>query len=343
LTRRQDIAAAAKYGYVTFTLLAIASYLFSLPLAVYLLYTSKEGVEYSAASIRPFFMIYMIAFQLPLSIKVGLLFPLLAAVFLTCFLASARSGPSFRSIVDSVNERPLTYFFRNWLFAMPLVANTLLSAVVLLQSFQEAHGVPTGSISFPPNPFVAMISLSYASIVEEIGFRITPLGTVVLLYVLRNLPKGMGPAKMVKTMLISLASPERAKAEVQLPTIESNGLRRGVSIYEWIAVFATSFIFGAAHYIFGGGWDVGKISSAFLAGLVLGLVYVWRGAPASILLHWFFNCYGYIYGVASNYHPALFPSIVDLIDNSVILFTALGLLIITAHVLNYLGGRGGTP
>src|SRR5205807_10535333 len=43
----------------------------------------------------------------------------------------------------------------------------------------------------------------------------------------------------------------------------------------------------------GAGWGPGKAILAGLTGLALGIVYLWYGAYANILLHWFFDFYNF--------------------------------------------------
>jgi hypothetical protein len=66
----------------------------------------------------------------------------------------------------------------------------------------------------------------------------------------------------------------------------------------------SSVAFGAAHYLAGGGWDIGKISTAALAGFAMGLVYLRYGAYAPILLHWFFDYYFGAFDLASQLNLA---------------------------------------
>ncbi|MEM4246095.1 MAG: CPBP family intramembrane glutamic endopeptidase [Candidatus Bathyarchaeia archaeon] len=309
-----------RYSYIVSALVVVGTYLFSLPLGLFLLYTVKEGVEYLSAVIKPFIIAYMVPLPLPLCVTVGYLFPILTFIYSVCFLFTYRAGPPIRSSVG--RKGSAKSLFSNWLLAMPFVSSLVLGAVIALQSLQETAGVPTGSIQFS-NPFNALISLSYAPLVEEVGFRITPLGTVVLIRILRSLPVGGGILETGRAVLDSLLNPDKVKREAKLPTIEANGMG-GVSIWEWLTLLITSITFGLAHYLFGGGWDIGKVSSAFLAGLALGLVYLWKGAAASILLHWFFNYYGYVYNIASDYFPKLFAVFVNIIDAALTLSLLLG-------------------
>lgn len=59
----------------------------------------------------------------------------------------------------------------------------------------------------------------------------------------------------------------------------------------------------------GGGWEIGKVSTAFLAGVAFGVAYVAYGAYADILLHWFFNYYFTILDMASSTFGGAFQGI----------------------------------
>jgi membrane protease YdiL (CAAX protease family) len=88
------------------------------------------------------------------------------------------------------------------------------------------------------------------------------------------------------------------KELLNLRTIRENGVR-GVSWFEWVTLAVTSGAFGAAHFLYGGGWEIGKISTATISGLALGFAYLRYGAYAPILLHWFFNYYFGTFDLAS--------------------------------------------
>ena len=53
-------------------------------------------------------------------------------------------------------------------------------------------------------------------------------------------------------------------------------------------------MFGLAHSLSGAGWGPGKALTAGLSGLALGVVYLWYGSYANILLHWSFNVYVFV-------------------------------------------------
>jgi hypothetical protein len=48
-------------------------------------------------------------------------------------------------------------------------------------------------------------------------------------------------------------------------------------------------MFGYAHIAFGAGWEIGKVTTSSLAGIILGLIYFFYGFPGAVLLHWSFN------------------------------------------------------
>ena len=59
---------------------------------------------------------------------------------------------------------------------------------------------------------------------------------------------------------------------------------------------------------------MGKITTAFLAGLVFGIMYVSYGAYASILLHWFFNYYFTIIDLADSTYGGFFHTFSNLVE-----------------------------
>jgi hypothetical protein len=73
-------------------------------------------------------------------------------------------------------------------------------------------------------------------------------------------------------------------------------------------------VFGLAHFLLGGGWQLGKVSTALLAGLVFGIVFVAYGAYASILLHWFFDYYFTILNMAETAYGGITHSFSTLVE-----------------------------
>ena len=86
-------------------------------------------------------------------------------------------------------------------------------------------------------------------------------------------------------------------------SISENGVLHGISIEEWGMLVFTSIVFGLAHFNPGVSWELGKISSASIAGFAIGFSYLLYGAQASIITHWFFNVYTYVFTILSGFYP----------------------------------------
>jgi membrane protease YdiL (CAAX protease family) len=80
----------------------------------------------------------------------------------------------------------------------------------------------------------------------------------------------------------------------------------GISVLEWALIIVSSIMFGAAHFLAGSGWDIGKVSTAALAGFVFAIMYVSYGAYADILLHWYFDYYFTVLDMASTTYGGAF-------------------------------------
>jgi hypothetical protein len=113
---------------------------------------------------------------------------------------------------------------------------------------------------------------------------------------------------------MAMLSPERAKSELGCRTVSEHGFLHGIGPLEWILILATSVAFGLAHYLSGGGWEAGKVSTAFLAGFVFALMFVAYGAYATILLHWFFDYYFTVVNMAETTYGGLFHIFSTVVD-----------------------------
>ncbi len=184
----------------------------------------------------------------------------------------------------------------------------LLTAAVVIQGLQEAQGVPTGEPPLPEDPFQAFFLLTYAPLVEEVGFRISPIGAFLIVYLFligRRNEVTLSWTERLKILILTPLFPEKAKRRLGAKTISDFGLRQGISLGEWIMVIWTSIAFGLSHYLYGGGWEIGKVTSASMIGLALGITYLIYGFQAPILLHWFFNYYFTAFDLASKLHPSI--------------------------------------
>jgi hypothetical protein len=64
-----------------------------------------------------------------------------------------------------------------------------------------------------------------------------------------------------------------------------------------LLIFVNSFFFGLSHVIFGGNYEIGKITQASMGGLFLGWLYYRYGIGTSIIFHWISNYVLFSYGL----------------------------------------------
>ncbi len=217
-------------------------------------------------------------------------------IFALCFWAATKDRGGFIKSLAELTRKAKPTTSPNWLVVMPLISSFLLVLTVILSISLISAGVPVGNI--PQNdPAELFASVTFAPVAEEIGFRISPIGLVVVIRTLLPLHRGRGLrgagiATVAKRMLIAVISPDRAKEAAGLPSIGTRGWR-GIHWVEWIILVVSSAWFGVLHSLSGAGWGPGKALPAALTGLALGIVYLWYGAYANILLHWFFDFYNF--------------------------------------------------
>jgi len=300
---------------------SIVSYSISLALGPVLFFSTSDGLSVASRIIRgiPIDLFIAVPVFVPLQISMGTLFFAIWLVFVLCVVfAWFDRGGFLKSLKGTVSENmPLAK--ANFLLVMPIVATALLSATVMLQQFQESEGVQTGSLSFPSStPFYEiLLNLAFAPLREELAFRITSIGIpigIFLVFLYRHDKRVSGLKNSLKLILLAMVSPEHAKVKMDYRNVSGNGFLRGIGPLEWVLILVTSAIFGLAHYLLGGGWQLGKISTAFLAGLMLGIVFVAYGAYASIILHWFFNYYFTVIDLAGSTYGGVFQVVSNLVE-----------------------------
>ena len=278
----------------------LGSYFVSMALGPVLFYASPQGVDAASRVVADLpLSFFMIAnFSVPFGAHVGVFFLAIWLLYIAAFALAWRDPPSFPASIKSVSRLSLTR--PNYLIVLPQLSTIVLVAVVLLQTLQETAGVQTGGISFE-NPVLGFLSVSYAPFVEELSFRITTIGFLDGLHFVwktRQHAQFQGIKGAVRLLASGMWKPDQAKEQLGLRTIRNDGLK-GISRLEWVTLAVTSGAFGAAHFLYGGGWEIGKISTAMISGLALGFVYLRYGAYAPILLHWFFNYYFGAFDLAS--------------------------------------------
>lgn len=296
--------------FVLAVLVVVASYLFVLLMGYGFIFFTSDGV---ALSMEPrnfpiFLFLFLVGFETPL-IEIGVVFAFVLVIYVVCFVAASQWRESLSSVLRKSLSRPFRRVFNNFLFAMPLISGMVLTAVLVIIYSQEAAGVPTGQPVFPPGTSQQEIflNLAYAPAVEELGFRLVPIGLYTVLYAFAA--GRTHAAKSLRLFVESLLYPDGAKRIAGLRNVSEHGLWRGISAGEWVMVIVTAAVFSLAHLLSGIGWEVGKITSVFVQGFFFAVAYLAYGFEAPILLHWFFNYYLFFFDpdLLSTFFPGAEP------------------------------------
>ncbi|MDH5461046.1 MAG: CPBP family glutamic-type intramembrane protease [Candidatus Bathyarchaeota archaeon] len=290
----------------------VCSYFLTMPLGLVLFYSTPNGTAISAQSYYlPIEFFMFLGFYFPLN--AGVAFMLLWILFIVCFIAAWKLRKSFVQAIKNGVSQSVAKLFDNNLFMMPIISSTLLVAFIMINFFQEdVAGIPTGEIPIDPNLFLTFFRVAYAPFVEELSFRVSSIGFLLILYLFvvgREQLAKLSTGQILKLIIIIPLYPDKAKRWLGVKTVRDHGIR-AISAFEWIMIIITSVVFGIFHYLYGGGWGPGKITTATLDGLVFGLTYLMYGAQAPILLHWFFNYYLWFITqpeFALQYYPNIYP------------------------------------
>jgi hypothetical protein len=297
----------------------VSTFIVSMFLGLVLMF-SPEGSQFSFSNIEnlPFGFLTLFIVPLPVKTTYGAVFILIWITYALCFIISWRTNVGFLKAVKKTFDSKSLLENKNFLFMFPLISSSLLVLVILVQSLQETVGVPTGSIEFD-NTYRGLFELAYSPLFEEIMFRISPFAVYYAILLMFNQTRWQiwSLGIYIKLFFTAVLFPERMKKSLGLPQIENVGVRKGISKGEWLMTFLTSTMFGLAHYVSGSGWEIGKITSSFVAGFVFCLAYLAFGFHAPILLHWFFNYYFYVYEVATQNYQGIFENIENIIDFTV--------------------------
>jgi hypothetical protein len=266
----------------------ILTYIISMGLGILVVFSTTEGLQFIQSSNN------------------GVYFIFIWCIFALCFAAAWRFRESLSNQIKKfLSKTGQGNIIRNNLLIMPLITSMLFIAILVLHLLQSQFGYPTGSPSVG-DPFNDFLAYSQAPIVEELIFRIFPIGAFLVTFIFivsKSTRPHFSTLQRIKICILAILQPEKAKEKVGLKTVGQNGLLGGgVSISEWIMVIFTASLFGIAHYF--GGWEVGKISQAAMSGIVFAIAYLYYGIQAPLLLHWYFNYYFTVFDLSSEFYVA---------------------------------------
>jgi hypothetical protein len=285
----------------------VFSYLLALALGPALVYLTPEGLNASMTHLSglPVWFLDVRGF-IPVRVDVGIVFFGVWSIFTLSFGVAWKLRDNFLKVIKESMIRPTGKLFTSSLFALPLINGMTLIAVVAINSFQEAGGIPTGISPIHGEPFIDFFNLSYSAVAEEVGFRLIPIGVFLAIYLLISKRRELKFSfkQKIKLFIISGIFPDKAKSLTSTKTVYQHGIKNGISRVEWGMLIFTAIVFGIAHFDPGVSWEIGKISSAGFAGFLIGLSYLIYGAHTAIIMHWFFNVYTEAYNLLSEFIPA---------------------------------------
>jgi hypothetical protein len=273
------------YVFAALLLIIIVLMLFTIPLGAYAFFNNSllSSVSRPSSPVNDsYFFITMIPIGYPVAGSIGEWFIAIWVIFLI-FFGLALNG-SFSSIVTSlknIHRKGSDALFDNSAFAVAALFPLLLWATVLLEMIQSNVGIQTGSLP-DTDPLAFFYDITYAPLVEELGFRVFIIGLLAFIVILAR----GGGVDSLKALWCPSKYLERHSTPKEA---------RGNSMMMWAAILFSAVLFGLAHYILSGGaWQVGKISEAALTGVGLGWLYYKYGYHVSVLLHWSFNYFDYV-------------------------------------------------
>jgi Type II CAAX prenyl endopeptidase Rce1-like len=251
-------------------LFTLALMAMSFPAGWYTFFLARLSPTYDGSSLlSPYLYLGPVRVTLPVVLSFGALFALCNAVYLAMFAFAAVQGRRpLAALSASVREGAGS------LFASPFFA-TLISIGFLIFTASLIDVVVSGTAPVP-DPLVELLGLTYAPLVEELGFRVLLVGTVAALAVL---------VSTRRDILRSLWRPSAA--------YEADSGGGVVQMALAVMVVASAVVFGATHVT--SGWTSGKFFEAMYGGLVLGYVYVKYGFHVAVLTHWGIDYFGQVF------------------------------------------------
>lgn len=196
------------------------------------------------------------------------MFALYLVFFISIIRSSSKQG-DFRTLDSAFGY-----------FVFISCASMLLSVVIVL--IEKGAGIEIGGTGIDTaaqqNPLLGYTSLIYAPFVEELGFRILPLGIFSAVVVgLKARSQSLGSSAL-KDSLLAIVIPGSMR--------KKHGIR--FSSIDWILIIITSAIFAYAHIYFGG-WDWGKFAQTFVFGVLVAIGFLKFGVYVDIPMHWVAN------------------------------------------------------
>jgi membrane protease YdiL (CAAX protease family) len=167
-------------------------------------------------------------------------------------------------------------FSSNYLYIIIQWFSAYFLLSVIIDLIQQSFGIQIGN-PLVSNPLLSFFYLTGAPLNEEILFRVIFLGIPLSLIIF----------KYKNSFISSLLHPSK---NISIKSGRDRNLL-------FLVILLNSVFFGLAHVIFGGNYEIGKITQASLGGMFLGWLYYRYGLGTSIIFHWISNYVIFSYGL----------------------------------------------
>ncbi len=289
---------------------------FSFPIGAYIFFNSQIGksIDFSFP-LSEFEVLQYFGLGWLAGAEIGDLFVVVWAFFLILFTIAV-FGPkkSFLKVLTTMMSGSSGPQDGNYLLHAIKWFTVIIVLSEAIDLVQQGFGV---TIAPPPfeNDLLQFLGVTFAPVVEEVGFRIILIGIPLFLFYSHR--------ASAKLFFKSLWNPS-----ANLPITDS---KKAIILVVVVAVF-----FGAAHII-SDQWSEGKFAQAMMSGIIIGWVYYRYGFVASLLIHWATNyvifSYGYLVSSVNEtrFADAFSHSLIQTIE---ILLLITGALSIILMVMN---------
>ncbi len=256
--------------------LLLVTYFFSLLMlffsAYFLLYGGNFRGQLST-SIPLYFYVILIFIETPYISAAAVV---ILVIILYCLLLLP-IGRSFRE-GQRPSDTAMGYFGMMGPFL--LIGSVLITLIETSLNIPILNGSGTSS-----SEYFDFLNLIYAPFVEEIGFRMIPVGIVTFIpFLIHIMPSQSNRSRYLinpaKAFFIYLVAPGYLRSRF-------GGRSRWVDL---VMILVSSAIFAYAHVYFGS-WAIGKIAPVFFDGIILCVGYLKFGLYVDIPLHFFLNDY----------------------------------------------------
>ncbi|MEM3403186.1 MAG: CPBP family glutamic-type intramembrane protease [Nitrososphaeria archaeon] len=259
--------------------LIVATVVFSFILGPYIVFNTEEGKQIEGEI--DYYYVFIVGFLLvfPFSAVIQQQFVSEWVMYVAIFSILLFSGEkTLAKVLKNSHKGGVSSFFKNDLSASIAIFSITAVLVLVIDLVQTIVGIPSGTLP-ETNSAKLLATITHAPLSEEIGFRLSIIGLFALLTI-RGWKTGVSKIEF-------LLNP--------LPTLKKSQNYINFRSRVWglflPLIIGSSLFFGFAHIAPGSVWEIGKFTEATIAGLMLGVAYVFYGLGAAIMVHWAFNYY----------------------------------------------------